>query len=222
MASAVKSERPDRAAFALEISDLVFSYPSRRSDDRPVLENVSLHVRKGEIVRISGRNGSGKSTLFKIIAKELEPTSGRCHVDPRLTVVYVDQNAWAGTGEALTLREQMSLGNSGREHRRNSTTDPSPRIDLSEFDLGLEERLDDFVDHLSGGQRQIVALATVLQQGAGLILLDEFASAMDRRSANIAARMIQREVERSRVTVLFVGHWPEVMREHRNVTIGGG
>ena len=187
----------------LSVKNLAFRYPSRAAEYPPVIDDLSFDVAAGEFIRVAGRNGSGKSTLLKIIAGELEPTQGSCAVRADARVAYLDQNAWATTADALTLREQLSIAPDAPNDLEGDTAANT----VAKFGLGLEGRLDDFIDHLSGGQRQITALLTALGQGARLILLDEFMSAMDPQSARVAANLLSDVLRSQSAAILFAGHW---------------
>jgi len=203
----------------LDVRNLSFRYPSQATGAPRIIDGLSFQIAGGEFVRVLGRNGSGKSTLLKIVAGELSPTEGTCAVRADVRVAYLDQDAWASTADALTLREQLSLANA-QMFGGNSDTAES-RVgenSIAEFGLGLEHRLDDFIDHLSGGQRQIAALLTALGQGARLLLLDEFMSAMDPHSASVAAGLLRSAVQHHAVAILFAGHWTSELEPNRIIT----
>jgi len=80
------------------------------------------------------------------------------------------------------------------------------RSKLAEFDIGLSGRLDEFVGHLSGGQRQVVALLSTLASGAGVICLDEFTSSMDERSARVAGHLIDAARQETETAIVLVSH----------------
>jgi len=147
---------------------LSFAYPGRA--DTPIIKNLSFEVAEGEIVRIDGRNGAGKSTLLKIVAGDLELTGGKCAIFSPVAPVYLDQNAMAATADGLTVFEHLHLaaaieGSAGLRRKRIV----SARKLLMRFGVDLEDRLDSFLCELSGGQRQIVALLTVLARGTAIL-----------------------------------------------------
>jgi ABC-type Mn2+/Zn2+ transport system ATPase subunit len=180
----------------LSLRKCSFRYPGV---DRWALRDVDLDVAGGEIIHVKGRNGSGKSTLLKVASGLLTPTAGRRTNAAR--AVYMDQSADAMLAFDMTVAEQLSAF---AYPKKQTVASPGDR--LRDFAVQLEDRLDDFVGHISGGQRQIVALLAILEAGAELLCLDEFLSALDARSAAVATTLIQHVVDSKKVSVLAVSH----------------
>ena len=181
----------------LAIENCGYRYPGA---DRWVFRHLSLRIEPGEIVRIQGRNGSGKSTLLKIIAGMLSPTEGAVERQPGTRAIYMDQSAQEMLALDLTIEEQLLAF-------RSLASRDIPLADrLREFGIDLDKRLNDFVGHLSGGQRQITALLSTINAGANLLCLDEFLSALDVRSATVANGLIERVAKLEKVAVVVVSH----------------
>jgi ABC-type multidrug transport system ATPase subunit len=147
-----------------------FRYPS---EGRWVLRGLDLQIQHNEVVRIVGRNGSGKSTLLRILGGEEKLTEGELISDQRETAVYLDQFAGQSLANDLTIRDHLMLAARPGDDALSKAV-----IAMSQYGLGLEYRLDDFVGHLSGGQKQVVALTCVLMNDASLVCLDEFTVAL--------------------------------------------
>jgi heme exporter protein A len=146
---------------------------SRRYGRRWALADVSLSVPAGAIVMLAGRNGSGKSTLLRVLSTSLRPDHGTVRVaghdvraareQVRSKVALLAHQSFLY--EALSARENLRvaaefLGRTGRE------------LELLDR-VGLESRADDPVLSYSAGMRKRLALARVLLQDAGVVLLDE-------------------------------------------------
>ena len=143
-----------------------------------VLKGVDLEVERGEIVSVIGPNGAGKSTLLKVIAGVLAPSRGRVRLGdasiegrpPReisaLGVAFVPQER--NVFPTLSVRENLEMG--GYLDPRGAR----PRIEaiFARFPL-LAERRRHAARTLSGGQRQILAMAMALMVEPSLLLLDE-------------------------------------------------
>jgi ABC-type branched-subunit amino acid transport system ATPase component len=144
----------------------------------PIIEDVSLDVRKGKITAIVGPNGAGKSTLLKAISGVIKTTSGHVFVLDRETtnlppeklvrrkLAYVPQVA--NTFPDLTVRENMEMG--GYTRKRGV----AQRIDeLGELFPDLKRSLRRKAGALSGGQRSMLAMARGLMLDPEVMLLDE-------------------------------------------------
>ncbi|MEU1205691.1 ABC transporter ATP-binding protein [Nocardia sp. NPDC005825] len=150
----------------------------------PVLSEVSLELREGEIVALLGRSGSGKSTLLRIMAGLVAPTSGsaRLHDEP-ITAPHPDaamvfQNfallPW------LTVRQNIELGLRAQGlpswERAERVTDAIDMIGLGGFENACPKEL-------SGGMRQRVGFARALVLRPEVLLMDEPFSALDVQTA---------------------------------------
>jgi ABC-type branched-subunit amino acid transport system ATPase component len=164
----------------LEIDELVGGYGGTM-----ILDRASLNVEDGEIVAIVGPNGSGKSTLLKAIIGLVKPEAGRVVLDGtdvtghspemmvRLGVGYLPQEA--NVFPALSVRENLELMLPRRTKRAVTLERLAETIDLFPSlkpRLGMRARL------LSGGERQMLALARVLVIHPKLLMLDEPTAAL--------------------------------------------
>lgn len=183
----------------LSIISAGYRYPGA---DRWAFQDVQLKVGLGEIVFLRGRNGTGKSTLLKAISGILEPSKGSVLRSATTRPIYMDQTADKMLAFGLTVREQLSA------FHTPSSKASSPGGHLKEFDVGIDRRMDEFVGHLSGGQRQIVALLATIESGGNLLCLDEFLSALDSYSVIIATALIKSLVSSKMISVIAVSHSP--------------
>ena len=140
---------------------------------RPVLHDLSLDVRAGEIVALLGRNGAGKTTLLRALGGLLRPTRGA--VDARVAVGSVPQNP-NSLLFAPTVRAEL------RETRRLLGRPDDAAVEHWLDVLGLRAYADRHPRSLSGGERQRVAIAAVAVGGAPVLLLDEPTRGMDATS----------------------------------------
>jgi energy-coupling factor transporter ATP-binding protein EcfA2 len=164
----------------LEAQGLTFNY-----NGIPALERVDLRVNAGEIVALLGRNGAGKSTLLRCLIGLLQAGSGEIKLDGEVVngqpvstlarkIAYVPQ--WpSALLFAETVQEELSF--TLRNHKLDQDPPICPRSLLERF--GLSEVADHYPRDLSAGQRQRVALASVLVTKPGVILLDEPTLGMD-------------------------------------------
>ncbi|MCR5023483.1 MAG: cell division ATP-binding protein FtsE [Lachnospiraceae bacterium] len=197
------------------------------STGSPALNNVSLHIEKGEFVFIVGDSGSGKSTLIKLLLRELTPTSGRImvnHTDvvklkhrgiPRyrrgIGVVFQDfrllkdRNVYENVAFA-----QRVISVPAREIRRNV---PSV-LSL----VGLAEKYKSRPRELSGGEQQRVALARAIINKPPILLADEPTGNLDPKNTWEIMKLLE-QINKNGTTVLVVTHNREIVNEMRKRVI---
>ncbi len=163
------------ASHVLEARDVIAGYVS----DMPILHGVSIHADAGEVVSIIGPNGAGKSTLVKAIAGLVRMSAGSVRLDGRdITGVAAHKLAAEGVGyvpqtgnvfATLTVRENLVMGSAPL-----AKADVQVRIEeICEIYPALKDRMGDKAGSLSGGQRQVLAVARALLARPRLMLLDE-------------------------------------------------
>lgn len=147
---------------------------SKAFGDRLLYENVSFTVPKGAIVGIIGPNGAGKTTLFRMITGEQQPTSGEVVVGASVKVAYVGQIR-DNLDDKKTVWEEVS---GGLDLMKVGDYEIPSRAYISRFNFkGSDQQKR--VGELSGGERNRLQLAKVLQTGANVILLDEPSNDLD-------------------------------------------
>ncbi|HJX78908.1 metal ABC transporter ATP-binding protein [Glutamicibacter sp.] len=174
---------------------LYFSY-----ENREILSDVSLSIRAGELVAITGENGSGKSTLLELLAGIMAPDRGL--VERSCPVSLVVQRPAVPDGLPLTAGDVVAMGTwrskITRKQRQQEVSRTLAHVELP----GFETR--DFTE-LSGGQRQRVLVAQGLVQHTGILLLDEPLVSMDSPSRTLIHEILRSEV-RQGLAVVLVTH----------------
>ena len=172
----------------LRLEQISFKYPGQ---NRLVLDNLALHLRPGELVALIGSSGAGKSTLLRILAGQMPPSQGRIAfaghlVEDDVARFWLNHQALCKTQESTflggTLRDVVSGGDA-------AASDESVLVALRSAGLGPaidrgEVALNSVIGTngvgLSGGQRQMVALAAAFHSKRPLLLLDEPTLGLDR------------------------------------------
>ena len=170
--------RDDRGALRLDAESVTLTVK-----ERPLLSATTVSLEPGELVAIIGESGAGKTTLLKSLAGVTTPTSGSITINgepisTRLTDIgYVPQDEIVHT--RLTVREALTYAARLRlpEDASDAEIDAAVRRVVGE--LALEERADQRIGSLSGGQRKRTGVATELLGQPGLLFLDEPTTGMD-------------------------------------------
>ena len=140
----------------------------------PVFLGLDLEFREGECIGIVGPNGAGKTTLLRLIQGEMEPTEGRVTIGKRTEFNYVDQTRLE-LDEDKSVLEEVSQGIDFVKFGDESI---SVRGYLQRF-LFSDDRINDRIGNLSGGEKNRVLLAKILKRGGNFLVLDEPTNDLD-------------------------------------------
>jgi ABC-type Mn2+/Zn2+ transport system ATPase subunit len=185
----------------IDIADMSVGYGGP-----PVLVDVTLAVRPGELVALVGANGAGKSTLLKVIVGLLRPSSGTVRVlgtDPRNAarrLAYLPQAEELRWDYPLRVHNVVAMGRIGRRGSAGPDAEGEALARVSAADLARRP-----IEALSGGQRQRVLLARALVSQPELLLLDEPATGVDPATEEQLMGVL-REIASTGRTVLVSTH----------------
>ena len=197
------------------------------SKGQPALDNVSLHVERGEFVFIVGNSGSGKSTLIKLLLKELEPTKGTITVNgQRLDKLKHRQVAKYRRGLGVVfqdfrlLKDRNVYENVAFAQRviERPTRVIKKRVPEMLTLVGLAEKYKSRPDQLSGGEQQRVALARALVNRPSLLLADEPTGNLDPKNSFEIMKLLE-EINERGTTVLVVTHNREIVNAFKKRVI---
>ena len=183
------------------------------------LDQVTLHIQKGDFVSIIGANGAGKSTLFNAICGSFYPDTGSVFLDGRDVTMLPEherakqigrlfQDPMRGTAPDMSIEENLALaaGNGGWLSRVSAADKRAFREKLSLLGMGLEDRMKQPVGLLSGGQRQALTLLMATYHVPKLLLLDEHTAALDPGTAEKVLALTRSIVEDHQITCLMITH----------------
>lgn len=193
----------------------------RYEDGKPVLEDVSFRVEKGQTVAILGPTGSGKSTLVHLLQRLYEPTSGRILLDgvdlASIRRAHVRRNVGLVLQEAFlfsrSLRENIRLPRpeSPEERVIDAARTAAVHDDIVAFEEGYDTVVGERGVTLSGGQRQRVAMARSIIRECPVVVFDDSLSAVDTETdARIRAELAAR---RHRATTFLISHRVSTLAE---------
>ena len=192
------------------MSFLKISGITKQGDDGPILSGVSFSQRRSQRIAIIGETGSGKSTLLKIIAGLIQPDAGEVLFENKPLSGPANELV-PGNREVGYLSQDFELPKFLRieqvlEYSRAFSREEATNIfDICQIDHLLTRK----ADHISGGERQRIAMARLLISHPKILLLDEPFSNLDRGHKAILKTVIGDIEAKLRVGVILVSHDPE-------------
>lgn len=206
----------------IEISNLDVIFGRGTPLEKQVLHKINLTMESGSFVTVIGSNGAGKSTLLSVLAGDVIPSAGKVIISGKDVtrkptaeraglVARVFQDPLAGSCGTLTIEENLALA-AARGQRRGlrAALGASRRAEFRDriagLNLGLENRMHDRMELLSGGQRQAVSLVMATLAGSEVLLLDEHTAALDPGMAEFVMELTRDLIAKNNLTALMVTH----------------
>lgn len=197
----------------IKIKNLIFSYPN---SEKTALNDINLTINQGEFVTICGKSGCGKSTLLRHLKPILTPhgkTSGEIYFDGKSIYDLSDREQTENIGFVMQNPDNQIVTDKvwhelvfGLESLGiNSAEIRSKAAEMASF-FGIQNWFYENVANLSGGQKQILNLASVMVMNPTLLLLDEPSSQLDPISAHDFFTMLERINTELGVTIILSEH----------------
>lgn len=220
-------ERPDARpmpAFrdSILFDRINFSYPGH-----PVLVDISLEVKKGDIIAIVGPSGTGKSTLVDLLPRFHDPSPGRILIDSQdiasLTLASLRQQIGLVTQEVIlfndTIRGNIAYGKPGASEEE--IEEAARQAHAHDFIVRLPDGYDTVIGDrgmkLSGGERQRIAIARALLKNPPILILDEATSQLDSESEKLVQAALDRLMQGR--TVFMVAHRLSTVRNAHKIIV---
>ena len=187
---------------------LTLKHINKSYGNRTILSDISLSIRKGEIVSILGPSGCGKTTLLNLILGLTQATSGKIMFDGEdLTNVPMQKRGFNIVFQDFALFPNLNAHDNIVYGLRNNPSASTPEevnelIDL----LGLRKHLHQRIDELSGGQKQRVAIARAVAKNPKILLCDEPTGALDYNTGKQVLQILQDMSRKKGATVVIVTH----------------
>jgi putative ABC transport system ATP-binding protein len=206
----------------IEFKQVYKSFNEGRPNEVAALKDIDLHIGVSEFLILVGSNGSGKTTLLNLIAGNIFPTNGAITIAGQNVnrlpeykrsqwLARVFQNPLQGTAPDLSIVENFrlaSLRTSRKMLRIGLNADFKKDIcdRVAMLGLGLENKLQQPMGSLSGGQRQALSLLMAVMADIKVLLLDEPTAALDPRSAKIVLETADKLIKDYSITAIMVTH----------------
>lgn len=206
----------------IQINNLQKTFNPGTVNANHVINDLSITINDGDFITVIGGNGAGKSTLLNLIAGSIVQDKGSIFFDGKdvsklkenkrakyISRVFQDPNS--GTCKDLSIEENMSIAK--RRGKIRSLRKGILKSEKSEYfkllenlNLGLENRLNDKVGLLSGGQRQAITLLMATLIRPEILLLDEHTAALDPKTAATVLNLTEKIIADEHLTALMVTH----------------
>jgi putative tryptophan/tyrosine transport system ATP-binding protein len=196
-------------------------FPNTPNEVR-ALKNINCTIEDGSFVVVIGSNGSGKSTMQNAVAGTITADAGTIELAGEQITYWsehkrakligrVFQNPFSGTAPNMTLAENLALASKRGQFRGLGLCLKSSMLAgfydrIRELNMGLEDRLNNPIGTLSGGQRQALTLFMATMRRPELLLLDEHTAALDPKSAEQIIILTEKVIRKNSLTSLMVTH----------------
>lgn len=193
-----------------------------KANEVVALSGIDLHIAQGEFVVILGSNGSGKSTLLNMITGSIAPNEGSVSIagkdvtnlpDHKRSqwIARVFQNPLAGTAPDLSILDNFRLAalRTSKKGLTIGVNDAFAQVvkeRIAILGMGLENKIQQPMGTLSGGQRQALTLLMSVMDKCDILLLDEPTAALDPRSADIVMRTADQLIKDFKLTSILITH----------------
>jgi len=215
--------RPTEIRGDIELKNVTFCYEA----NKPILKNVSFHVKAGEVFGIVGRSGSGKSTLVNLISRLYDANEGEILVDGvnvkeygfkelRQNVAMVSQETYIFMG---TVAENIAYAkpDATREEIIRAAIQANAHDFICKMPEGYDTILGSSSRALSGGEKQRISIARAILADPKILILDEATSAVDTETELAIQRSLER-LEKGR-TVLSIAHRLSTLRNATHLIV---
>jgi len=211
----------------ISLTDVSFSYDGVA----PVLQDITLHIKAGEILALVGPSGAGKSTLFNLLPRFYDPTAGAIYIDG-YDLRHVTQQSLRDQ-IAIVPQETILFGGTIRENILYGKLDASEAeliaaaraANAHDFIMAFPDQYATVVGergmNLSGGQRQRIAIARAILKDPAILLLDEATSALDNESEELVQEALNRLMQ-GRTTIIIAHRLSTIKVAHRIAVLEGG
>jgi len=224
-------EDPQAAVLSPFEQEIVFHNVSFAYQDTPVITNISLTIRKGEIVALVGPSGVGKTTLANLLPRFYDPTAGRITMDGvdirRVTFTSLRGQIGIVTQDLFlfndTVRANIAYGrpDAGDEDIIRAAQVAEAHEFITELPEGYQTKIGDMGTKLSGGQKQRLSIARAILNNPPILILDEATSHLDAESSKLVQEALD-HVLSNRTAVVIAHRLGTVRKASRIIVLDRG
>ncbi|WMI80055.1 methionine ABC transporter ATP-binding protein [Anaerotignum sp. MB30-C6] len=204
----------------IQFENISVSFPQKNGELHAV-NNVTLHIGKGQIYGLVGASGAGKSTLLRTINLLEQPTSGKVFVNGEMInhlrgerlrryrqnigIIFQHFNLAANKTVRKNIEFPLSAANVPKGQRKKRVDE---LLDL----VGLRDKSEEYPAKLSGGQKQRVGIARALANNANILLCDEATSALDPETTTSILKLLENINQKYGITIIMITHEIDVVK----------
>jgi len=206
----------------IEINQIHKIFNKGKANQVDAINGIDLKINLGEFLIIVGSNGSGKTTLLNLFAGSVLPTSGTININGNDVtnlpdykrsqwIARVFQNPVSGTASDLSIIDNFRLAairtkSKGLSIGVDDVFKKLVKEKIATLGMGLENKTDQPMGTLSGGQRQALTLLMSIMDSCKVLLLDEPTAALDPRSAEVVMKTADKLIKDFNLTAILITH----------------
>ncbi|MET3979875.1 putative ABC transport system ATP-binding protein [Mucilaginibacter sp. UYP25] len=206
----------------IQLSNIHKTFNTGKPNEVIAVNNINLQINDGEFVVIVGSNGSGKTTLLNLLAGNTLPSKGTISIDGNNVtrmpeykrskwIARIFQNPLLGTAADLSIIDNFRLAALRTQPKglfigKNEAFKKHVHDKVATLGMGLEDKIEQPIGTLSGGQRQALTLLMSVMDSCKILLLDEPTAALDPRSAEHVLRIADGLIKEYQLTAILVTH----------------
>jgi len=206
----------------IAINDVHKVFNKGKANQVNAVNGITLNIAEEEFLVIVGSNGSGKTTLLNLVAGSVFPDTGSISIDENNVgklpdyrrsqwIARVFQNPVSGTASDLSILDNFRLAAirtkaKGLSIGVNDQFKRQVKEKIATLGMGLENKIEQSMGTLSGGQRQALTLLMSVMDNCKVLLLDEPTAALDPRSAEVVMRTADKLITDFKLTAILITH----------------
>lgn len=206
----------------IAINNVHKTFNKGKANQVNAVNGITLDITEGEFLVIVGSNGSGKTTLLNLVAGSVFPDTGSISIDDNNVsklpdyrrsqwIARVFQNPVSGTASDLSILDNFRLAAirtkaKGLSIGVNDQFKQQVKEKIATLGMGLENKVEQSMGTLSGGQRQALTLLMSVMDSCNVLLLDEPTAALDPRSAEVVMRTADKLIADFKLTAILITH----------------